>query len=160
MIFSVFQKNRVFGYSRSTLLCATNRTRREILCLPYAGFLWNEFLKPSLFCSTKYKNTAGEAVVLVNSLQGTGHERQVYMVVMSPPKTRGNSKTRPIKKYKYTCSCRAGDKSVFCKHVGATLILYFTQPFWYNQSMYSRWNTINEDILMYLGWYDKYNIIT
>ena len=51
--------------------------------------------KALLFCSHKYKNTAGEAVMLVNSLQGTGHERQVYMVVMSPPKTRAEETARP-----------------------------------------------------------------
>ena len=41
VIFSVFQKNRVFGYSGppSYGIGATIRIGRERLCLPYAGFL-------------------------------------------------------------------------------------------------------------------------
>ena len=42
MIFSVFQKNWVFGHS-GPLYCgigATIRIGREMLCLPYAGFFY------------------------------------------------------------------------------------------------------------------------
>ena len=76
-------------------------------------------------CSDMFQNPGGEAVVLVRSMQGG----QIYTVSISPPKTRGSRKTRPIKKYKYSCTCKAGENSVFCKHVGASLISFFTQPF-------------------------------
>ena len=43
MIFSVFQKNRVWGIlgPPSYGIGATIRIGREMLCLPYAGFLKN-----------------------------------------------------------------------------------------------------------------------
>ena len=92
MIFSVFQKNRVFGYSWSTLygIGATIRIGREMLCLPYAGFLIEAIPKQYASYIYIYSTHVIIRLIVFIAFVNMWHSNTIEMNIFAQPGLRFN----------------------------------------------------------------------